>query len=314
MPQFIQLIYIVTIIIGAVCFSVQLMVVSKNLDVSNELVKNQRTGIFLAIILSFNICDFLILFFAEYVTANSTEIILIIENVLEIALAYALITMEAEYVKAKKSKWLKPAFTAMGSVVLCTDSAYESKLIEVSEDAYVILMSSLNLLPLIVAIYFCIIYMKKVMEVSQNNVVKIYLIIYNFVFVFLCVIVTLSLIDSRTQFNYIKYDKTIYVMFWFILNSMNAVFIWRSCRSKETDTESLYENSIEKKLDRIATAAGLTDREKQIAMLIYEGKTNDEIGEELFLSTNTVKVHTSNLYKKIGVNNRIAAIKKIREE
>ena len=305
MPQFIQLIYIVTIIIGAVCFSVQLMVVSKNLDVSNELVKNQRTGIFLAIILSFNICDFLILFFAEYVTANSTEIILIIENVLEIALAYALITMEAEYVKAKKSKWLKPAFTAMGSVVLCTDSAYESKLIEVSEDAYVILMSSLN---------FCIIYMKKVMEVSQNNVVKIYLIIYNFVFVFLCVIVTLSLIDSRTQFNYIKYDKTIYVMFWFILNSMNAVFIWRSCRSKETDTESLYENSIEKKLDRIASAAGLTDREKQIAMLIYEGKTNDEIGEELFLSTNTVKVHTSNLYKKIGVNNRIAAIKKIREE
>lgn len=69
-----------------------------------------------------------------------------------------------------------------------------------------------------------------------------------------------------------------------------------------------------KKLDRIASAAGLTDREKQIAMLIYEGKTNDEIGEELFLSTNTVKVHTSNLYKKIGVNNRIAAIKKIREE
>lgn len=314
MPQFIQLIYIVTIVIGAVCFASQLMVVSKNLDVSNELVKNQRTGTFLAIILSFNICDFLILFFAGYVNLGSTELILIIENVLEVALAYALITMEAEYAKVQESKWLKPVFALMGTVIFCTDAVYSSKMIKITESLYVVLMSLLNLIPLMVAVYFCVLYMKKIMRESKSKSVKIYLIIYNLVFVFLCVIVTLSIIDSRTQFNYIKHDKTIYVIFWFVLNIMNAAFIWRSCRIKETETEPLYEDSIEKKLESIAAATGLTDREKQIAMLIYEGKTNDEIGEELFLSINTVKVHTSNLYKKLGVNNRIAAIKKIREE
>lgn len=187
-------------------------------------------------------------------------------------------------------------------------------MIKITESLYVVLMSLLNLIPLMVAVYFCVLYMKKIMRESKSNSVKIYLIIYNLVFVFLCVIVTLSIIDSRTQFNYIKHDKTIYVIFWFVLNIMNAAFIWRSCRIKETETEPLYEDSIEKKLESIAAATGLTDREKQIAMLIYEGKTNDEIGEELFLSINTVKVHTSNLYKKLGVNNRIAAIKKIREE
>ena len=43
MAQFIQLLYIFTIIIGAVCFSTQTMVASKNLDVSNEMVKSKKT-------------------------------------------------------------------------------------------------------------------------------------------------------------------------------------------------------------------------------------------------------------------------------
>lgn len=42
MAQFIQLLYIFTIIIGAVCFSTQTMVVLKNLDVSNEMVKSKK--------------------------------------------------------------------------------------------------------------------------------------------------------------------------------------------------------------------------------------------------------------------------------
>ena len=72
--------------------------------------------------------------------------------------------------------------------------------------------------------------------------------------------------------------------------------------------------SIEEKVEAIAAEAGLSAREKEIALLIYNGKTNDEIGEILFLSTNTVKVHTSNLYKKMGVSNRVAAVRKIRGE
>ena len=94
--QFIQLLYIFTIIIGAVCFSTQTMVVLKNLDVSNEMVKSKKTTTFFAIILIFNICDFLSVFLDGYVSIQNIEWILIIENVLEVALAYALIAMEAE--------------------------------------------------------------------------------------------------------------------------------------------------------------------------------------------------------------------------
>lgn len=314
MPQFIQLIYILTIIIGAVCFAVQSMVVSKNLDVSNELVKSKRTRTFLAIVLSFNVCDFLTVFLNGYVTAESTELILIVENVLEIALAYALIAMEAEYAGIREKKWMAKAFAVVGIIVFLADAAYASKLLRITEDIYVVLMLMLNVLPLIAAIYFCKVYMKKITKESKNRIIKAYLSVYNIVFVFLCMVVTLSLIDSRTEFNYIKYDKTVYVVFWFVFNSLNAILIWSSCRVKDTETEHFDENSIEQKLDRIALRVGLTGREKEIAKLIYEGRTNDEISEKLFLSVNTVKVHTSNLYKKMGVSNRIAAIRKISDE
>ena len=52
----------------------------------------------------------------------------------------------------------------------------------------------------------------------------------------------------------------------------------------------------------------LTKREKQILRLTATGVTNTEIGEVLSVSTHTVKTHVYNLFKKIGVNNRIQAV------
>lgn len=48
----------------------------------------------------------------------------------------------------------------------------------------------------------------------------------------------------------------------------------------------------------------LTEREKMIVSLIYEGKTNNEIAEIIYISENTVKKHVSNIYQKIGINSR----------
>lgn len=49
---------------------------------------------------------------------------------------------------------------------------------------------------------------------------------------------------------------------------------------------------------------GLTDREKYIVNLVYEGKSNKEIADICFISENTVKKHLSNIYKKMGIQNR----------
>jgi two-component system nitrate/nitrite response regulator NarL len=52
----------------------------------------------------------------------------------------------------------------------------------------------------------------------------------------------------------------------------------------------------------------LTDREGEILALIAAGMSAPAIGEQLFLSTATVKTHLAHLYEKLGVSDRAAAV------
>ncbi len=52
----------------------------------------------------------------------------------------------------------------------------------------------------------------------------------------------------------------------------------------------------------------LTERELHILRLIDKSHTNKEIARELVVTTGTVKVHTKNIYRKLSVNNRQAAV------
>lgn len=50
--------------------------------------------------------------------------------------------------------------------------------------------------------------------------------------------------------------------------------------------------------------SGLTEREKEVLLLIAEGKSNKDIGEELHISIKTVKTHVSNLLMKCEMDDR----------
>lgn len=56
--------------------------------------------------------------------------------------------------------------------------------------------------------------------------------------------------------------------------------------------------------DQLALQFGLSERELEIAELISLGRTNQEIGRELFISENTVKKHVYSLYRKLGITSR----------
>jgi DNA-binding NarL/FixJ family response regulator len=49
----------------------------------------------------------------------------------------------------------------------------------------------------------------------------------------------------------------------------------------------------------------LTDREREVAVAIGLGKTNAEIGRELYMSVATVKAHVSHVLEKLELNNRV---------
>lgn len=52
----------------------------------------------------------------------------------------------------------------------------------------------------------------------------------------------------------------------------------------------------------------LTKREREVLVLLVEGKTNRELAEALCLSQGTVRFHVSNILSKLGAGNRTEAV------
>jgi len=58
---------------------------------------------------------------------------------------------------------------------------------------------------------------------------------------------------------------------------------------------------------------GISKRELEVLQLMSEGLSNIEIAEKLFVSLNTIKTHSSNLFVKLDVKRRTQAIEKARK-
>ena len=72
----------------------------------------------------------------------------------------------------------------------------------------------------------------------------------------------------------------------------------------------LYPNYLKSSYESIEK---LTAMELDVLKLMAEEKSNSEIGEYLDVSTNTVKFHVKNIYRKLSVSSRGQAVKKARE-
>ncbi len=55
---------------------------------------------------------------------------------------------------------------------------------------------------------------------------------------------------------------------------------------------------------KAAQGSALSERELEVAWLLYRGYTNRQIGEELYIAETTVKKHVSHIYQKMEVYSR----------
>lgn len=96
-----------------------------------------------------------------------------------------------------------------------------------------------------------------------------------------------------------------------IHNAYNGDTILPSQIAKKiTEAAMMVSSDREIKLKR---AFGLSDREAGIAMMILDGFTNRQIASALKLSDGTARNYISTIYLKLDVENRTAAIAKIKE-
>ena len=66
--------------------------------------------------------------------------------------------------------------------------------------------------------------------------------------------------------------------------------------------------TVPKQRAALATRSSLTTREMQVLRGMSEGKSNAEIGRDLFVSEDTVKTHARRMFRKLGARDRAHAV------
>lgn len=108
-------------------------------------------------------------------------------------------------------------------------------------------------------------------------------------------------------------DLTIF--YWLVINAANLVLFYRrDFRNSYMEKPQAAVVDLNDVLGSVREKYELTNREIEILEQIYNGKTNTQIAEELFISESTVKAHIYNLFRKLGVKSRVEAVCIVREE
>lgn len=123
------------------------------------------------------------------------------------------------------------------------------------------------------------------------------------------IIIVTSFLDDEKVYPALKAGATSYM-----LKTSKASEIAKAIRSTY-EGQSILEPEVAGKImnkmreEPVPTAhEQLTEREMEILLLVAEGKTNQEIADQLFIALKTVKVHVSNVLSKLDVQDRTQAV------
>lgn len=122
------------------------------------------------------------------------------------------------------------------------------------------------------------------------------------------IVMVTSFIDDDKVYPALEAGATSYV-----LKTSKASDIAEAIRQTYLG-ESVFESEVTNKvLTRMRSKPStslhetLTAREREILLLIAQGKTNQEIADQLFIALKTTKVHVSNILSKLEVQDRTQA-------
>lgn len=122
------------------------------------------------------------------------------------------------------------------------------------------------------------------------------------------IIILTSFIDDEKVYPAIEAGAASY-----ILKTATAEEIAAAIRKTAAGDSALDPQVTTKMMNRLTKKAQpeladeLTNREREVLMLIAQGKSNQEIADELFITLKTVKTHVSNILAKLEVEDRTQA-------
>ncbi|MDO7908873.1 response regulator transcription factor [Paenibacillus sp. JX-17] len=123
------------------------------------------------------------------------------------------------------------------------------------------------------------------------------------------VIVLTSYLDDEKMYPVIEAGA-----FSYLLKTSRASEVAEAIRAAARGQSVLESQVASKMMNRfrqpqaeVPAHAELTDREMEVLRLLAQGKSNQDIADELFIGVKTVKFHITNLLAKLGVEDRTQA-------
>lgn len=90
-----------------------------------------------------------------------------------------------------------------------------------------------------------------------------------------------------------------------VMLSEKSIFSrWGTAFSAAGEPEEGMLDSMKLRIEDLSTSYGLTQREIEVLHLLAQGKTNAQIGQDMFIAEGTVKAHVQHIYQKLDVHSR----------
>lgn len=117
---------------------------------------------------------------------------------------------------------------------------------------------------------------------------------------------------TGAAYGYSTLDDLLIVM-WLITNLATFYLVYQMEFKPIAVIQKTGSSHVEYDIDTVSREFALTAREQELLKLICMGKSNEEIGAELYISENTVKGHISHIFKKMNVKSRWEAVNMVRD-
>jgi two-component system, NarL family, response regulator LiaR len=114
------------------------------------------------------------------------------------------------------------------------------------------------------------------------------------------------------QFSFFVRDLSLEFYLSVVAIVFTAVGIWAGLKLTRPKTTVIVQtdfNFNESEFNRL----GISKRELEVLQLMAQGLSNQEIANKLFVSLNTIKTHSSNLFIKLQARRRTQAVQRAKE-
>lgn len=114
------------------------------------------------------------------------------------------------------------------------------------------------------------------------------------------------------QFGFMIRDLSLEFYLGVVAVIFTAIGLWAGLKLTQPKTKVVIQSDFsfnEAECNRL----GISKRELEVLQLMAKGFSNQEIADKLFVSLNTVKTHSSNLFIKLEVKRRTQAIQRSKE-